>query len=432
MSDDVDVSKARKASPIYPPYAVQSEIKTETSVFTQDTTSPSHSVKMDLPPDMNTPRLSPPSNQDCLFFVVTSLDSLGRPIEQIVHSYVNADDQEKLKIWKEYNKNLREIAEYGTILYQKQYFQELLQITAQNETTTGVAEIPNTPITSKMPTIQDTSSLEKNDDSVTALRKKGSTSSEVIVVPLTGSLIAGALVVGVASGPSDGIIQVVEQLQPSFPQAVVQDLIPMINLTVMGPIYFNSWNEAIGSSENKLTGERTHIGTIQKFSKDILKIVNHPTYISITLMSQMRGYEALSNDDVFRLASMIRIILLGTALSLMYSAEVGKVQDGTFGGMTSEEFKSLLLGEWNDLSNKTTPKNEHEEITRSLINNMWNQLHPLNTQDRTFIMDLLLDYVSNQKMLYPMLDPTKVISESLQSQTFHVSDAQRDLPQQRG
>src|SRR5262249_47511861 len=73
-------------------------------------------------------------------------------------------------------------------------------------------------------------------------------SSQVLVLPLTAALLAGVTVaVGTeivhGANPLVEVMEMVERLQPLFPTVGVQDIIPLINLMVVGPIYFNSWNE---------------------------------------------------------------------------------------------------------------------------------------------------------------------------------------------
>lgn len=430
MDDDTNLSRITKISFEEPLEVSHSELKKKTSSPSRDTIQSSEIIQLELPPIMGAPHLIPPNDPDCLFFVVTSVDSAGRPTEQTIHSYVNAEKTSQNDMWDRFQETYREIAEYVRVLLANPYYRDLLQITSQGEATTKIGGIQNiqTPhissVINQMAAIENVSQEEKT-------QQKTSSFSEIIL-PLTGSLLSGALVIGVASGPAGSLVQVIESLQPLFPQVAVQNLIPLINLTIMGPIYFNLWNESREKQAQETPRERTHIRTIQTFSKNILKIVNDPSFISSTLLAQIKGSESLSREDLCRLSNMLKIILLGTALSLMYSADVGKVQDGKFGGMTSEEFKSLLLGEWNDLSESHIPKNEHEEITNSLIKQMWLILHELKNDDRAYILERLFNYVADPKMLSPMLEPSKVFKEVLASQTFQITDKYNDLPNLRG
>lgn len=186
---------------------------------------------------------------------------------------------------------------------------------------------------------------------------------------------------------------------------------------VVAPIYFNSWNEAVS---NLRSGERhNYVQTAQNIAKDVIKIVTDPHFVRNTLVSRMRGTDQLSPENQERLARMLKIVLIGFALSLLYSVEVGKVQGGKFGGIEPEELRELILGTWNKPAEPGKKLNLQEELTNSLFKRIHEQLGPLSQEDREFAANMLLDYITKPRALDLMLDPAKVLYETLAASLFN-------------
>jgi hypothetical protein len=263
--------------------------------------------------------------------------------------------------------------------------------------------------------------LEQVPPSAEVAETETKDASQVLVLPLAAALLAGGaagLGVQAASSahPLGGVFELVQKIQPLFPQVSLQDMIPLINLMAVAPIYYNSWNEAVG---NLRSGERqSFVQTAQNFAKDVIKIAADPAFVNRTLIGRMRGTQELSPEDQERLARMLKIVLIGVSLSLLYSVEVGKVNKGEFGGIEPEELRDLILGRFTQPAGPGKKRSLQEELTASLIDRVHEQLAPLSKEDREFAAGLLVEYVTQPRELDPMLDPVKVFDEALSSSLF--------------
>lgn len=385
----------------------------------------SKAIHAEVVPSMNSPILAAPSQQ-CEAFAVASLDATGRPMTSTIHSFVLKGEEVKNSVLEGWMNNLREIEEYVRQLLVSPMYQQLQETLRKGDPQLGVVSgiqgaasanaaargegvellsaLDRLQVLERVPSSAEVSGISPSADS-----------SAVLVLPLTAALLAGG---GVAIGtevvqgvnPLSGVMEMVANLQPLFPTVSVQDFVPLINLMIVGPLYFNSWNEAVSSLKNR--ERHNHLPAIQNFSKDVIKIVTDPHFVNHVLVNKMKGTEHLSQVDQDRLTRMLKVVLVGVALSLLYSAEVGKVQSGQFGGMEAEELRDLLLGKFTEFDS-SKKLSEHEQLTTSLIARAWEQLKPLSVEDRTAAVNMLLDYVAKKRDLDPMLDPAKVFDEAI-------------------
>jgi hypothetical protein len=395
----------------------------------------SKTVKPDLIPPMSSPILIAPSNMESVAFAVASIDASGRPVVDSVRSFVLKGEEIKSTVLQGWLENLREIEEYVRQLLSSPLYMQLQEIRQKGDPQLGAISGVQSAKSANAESQKAPGDFLSTLDRAQALERVPSTaevpdpsapkdSSQVLVLPLTAALLAGGIVVGTelasaSTHPLGGIFEIVERLQPIFPQVSVQDLIPLINLMVVGPIYFNSWNEAVSNIKNK--ERHSYVQTSQNFAKDVIKIVSDPNFVN-TLINRMKGTDQLSPNDQDRLARMLKVVLIGVALSLLYSVEVGKVQDGKFGGIEPEELRDLMLGKWHESPKPNQQSTTHETLILSLINRAQEQLAPLSIEDRTEAVSLLLDYVNKTRELDPMLDPAKVFDETLSSSAFNPKD----------
>lgn len=387
----------------------------------------SKAVQPEVVPGMSQPILPAPSLQGEAFAVV-SLDATGRPMISTIHSVILKEEEIKHSVLEGWMNNLREIEEYVRQLLVSPAYQALQDILRRGDpqlgVVSGVQGVTSANAAARGGQVELLSTLDRLQvlERVPPSAEVSGTStpadsSAVLVLPLTAALLAGGgLAIGKeivqGANPLSGVMEMVGQLKPLFPTVSVQDLIPLINLMVVGPLYFNSWNEAIGSLKNR--DRHNHLPAILNFSKDVIKIVVDPHFVSHVLVKKMKGTEHLSLPDQERLTRMLKVVLIGVALSLLYSAEVGKVQSERFGGIEPEELRDLLLGKLTEFE-PGKKLSEHEQLTTSLIARAWEQLKPLSVEDRTVAVDMLLNYVSMKRDLDPMLDPAKVFDEAMNS-----------------
>lgn len=393
----------------------------------------SESVIPDMSMLMAIPILSAPANMDTEVFAVASIGSGGLPVANAVESFVLQEEKVKDSVLEGWNKNLKEIQEQVATILNSSYYRQLQEIWQKGDPLSGavsgvqgatsasaavqtgqgnvISSLDRLQVLEKVPP-----SAEVSASSAPAPRD----SSQALILPLAAALLAGAgFVVGTqlshVSNPLTGAVDLMQKLQPILPQVSLQDLIPIINLLAVAPIYYNSWNEAVS---NLKSGERqSYVQTAQNFAKDVIKIISDPNFVK-NLISKMPGTEKLSPDDQDKLSRMLKIVLIGVSLSLLYSVEVGKVQNGKYGGIEPEELRELILGTWTKPSVPGAKMDSQEELTASLIKRIHEQLSTLSIGDRAIAANMLVEYITQPRDLDPMLDPAKVFNAVLSDSTF--------------
>jgi hypothetical protein len=396
----------------------------------------SKSVKPEIIPLMSIPILRAPSNTaEDVAFVVTSVDATGRPTESVVYRVIFKVEEIKNNVLKAWAQNLREIEEHVRQLLSSPYYRQLQEVRlngdAQLETISGVQ---GTGIDNRAVGLSGKVNFLSTLDRLRVLDRLPPTaeipdpsapqdSSRVLMLPIVAALLAGGFVVGTemvqGAHPLEAAFEVLENLQPIFPQVAIQDLFLVMNLMVVSPIYIHSWNEAVGNIKDRK--RHSYVQTAQNFAKDVIKMVTDANFVK-NLISSIRGTNQLFPQDQDRLSRMLKVVLIGVALSLLYSVEVGKVQDGKFGGIEPEELRDLILGKWHQRSNLQKKMNLQERLILSLIDRSREQLAPLSIEDRSIAVNMLLEYVTKTREIDPMLDPAKLFNETLSSSSLEFND----------
>ncbi len=125
----------------------------------------------------------------------------------------------------------------------------------------------------------------------------------------------------------------------------------------------------------------------------------------------MRGKKPLSHEEQENLGRMFKIVLIGVSLSLLYSAEVGKIQNGRFGGIEPEELRELLMGRFLKPSIDNDKMSLQEELTFSLIKRIWEQLQPLSLKNRITAIDILMSYITQHRDFDSMVDRLRYLKK---------------------
>lgn len=241
--------------------------------------------------------------------------------------------------------------------------------------------------------------------------------SQALLLPLTAALLSGGIL-GSERGanaspmivdPTGSLLEAIGPLQALFPQLSLQDVVPLINLMVMPPIYYRSWEEAVSRTPHE---RKNYANIVKKFVEDVIKMVAHPEFVQ-NLLICMHGIERLSPQDRDRLTHMLKLVLIGVALSLLYSVEVGKIQNEQFGGIEPEELRDLLLGRGIEGKDRSKKRGFMEEFSLNLIKRAREQLSLLSPEDRLQAADMLITYVTKKRDFEPMLEPARVFSEVL-------------------
>lgn len=432
MIDDIHDDSVRKVERGYiSPVSdkTESDSKVDSSASTIEK---SKSVRPEVVPPIDIPILSAPSNQESVSFVVASIDSSGKIDKNTIHSFVLKGEEIKNSALKKWSENLREIEEQVRQLLASPAYQQLQEIRRKGDPSLGSISGIQTAVSANaavkkgegvelLSTIDRAQVLERIPPTAEIPDTTApQDASKVLILPLTAALLAG---IGFGAGaeaiqavnPVELGTEIIQRLQPLFSVVNIRDIVPLINLMVVGPLYFNSWNEAVNNLTTKEL--KSHVPAIQNFARDAIKIAVDPRFVNVTLINSLKGSENLSDGDRDRLARMLKVVLIGVALSLLYSSEVGKVQKGKFGGMESEELRDLLLGKMEPEGSK--PSGLQEELTGSLIRHAWEQLESLSVEDRTVAVEMLLTYVNQKRDIDPMLDPAKVFEATIASGNFN-------------
>lgn len=391
----------------------------------------SKAVKPELTPSMSSPILSAP-DQKCMAFAIASVDASGVPNTTTIHSFILKGEEIKNSVLKGWMNNLREIEEYvRQILASPMYrqLQDIRRLDQQSTPTSSVEGVSSSNAAGRqqvelLSTLDRWQVLEKIPPTAQVTDTSAPQDSRVLIIPLTAALLAGGgLALGVGAMDSihslEGIMGMLKQIQPLFPSVSIQDLVPLINLMVVGPIYYNSWNEAVSKLKSRKGGNYGPV--IQNFAKDVIKIVGDPNFVRM-MVERMRGTEGISSVDQERLTGMLKIVLIGVALSLLYSLEVGKVQEGTFGGIEPEEFRDLILGKFENLPDSGRKEDLQSKLTSTLIASAREQLKALSESDRIAAAEMVLAYLTTPKDLDPMLNPAKVFEAAIQASDFDTKE----------
>jgi len=407
-----------------------------------------------MTPPMDIPFLVAPSSnsqQQDFVFTVAAMDSSGKPFVQLLLSQQGQIDQIKQDILDSWSKSIREMDEMVKQMLNSPVYQAILAIRlhgdAHQGNVTGVQATTSANAAAANPTtanaapysfmnaIDRARSIDHVSRNVEVSEgSPGGDAARSVVIPMMGVFIAGGALAlgvseitvsatGVSSTPLTSAVELVESLQPVFPQIAMQDIIPMINLMVMAPIYFNSWNEATSRLKG---GEReSQVETAQNFAKDAIKMVSNPGFVMVNFVNKMPGTERMSPDNKEQMAVLLKLILSSVALSLLYSTEVGTAQGDAYGGMEPQEFRDLLNGTIILPADKQSTL--QGQLMGTLIKLVNAQLDAMpDAARRAQAVEVVVDYIANSHSVKNMLDPVKVFDQVLSSNQFDNQAASLD------
>jgi len=244
---------------------------------------------------------------------------------------------------------------------------------------------------------------------------------EKIDIPFTVLFtVAGALALGKTSDVNEGnkdIIKLVENLQPVISQVKVEEILPVINLMIMAPIIFRPLDESLQNSKTKTLVD--YVKLVQNFAKDVIKMVTDPTFALLNVVNSIEQMEHLTSEQKKTFVALLKLILLSVALSLIYSAEVGKIQGDKFLGMQPLEFMALLdpdkpLIQVKSEQSRTT----HDKLVYALIDQVRLQVGELPLESRNTTLHSILSFLEQSKRMDKLLDPAKVLTEVLHSMSY--------------
>lgn len=381
----------------------------------------------------NLPLLMTPTAQGSVSFAIGSAGLDGKVKVEFLQSIVNQQQETVDQMLDDWSNNLKQIAEEVQRRINSPLYQELEQLRLK-----GIQEVsfPATPAISASGSSASKGPVEISavvssrneviekiapaDKSFAAESARDST--QVMVVPTAVALlVAGGM--GIAHiDPATKALDLVEGLKSLCPSLSVTDIVPLINLLVIGPIYVQSWEEAISRLKDK---ERTDYKEMaQKFSEDVLKITADPLFVLEQVVKKMQQSVNLDPKAQEKLVIMLKLILCGVALSFLYAAEVGKVQNDKFGGLEPEEVKALLLGEFID---EKKAEDKYESTVKSMVEQAQKYLLMLAQDERIAAVEQLLAYIYGVKEINALLEPSTIFEKVLASMQFDSSKQRGDF-----
>ena len=341
------------------------------------------------------PQLSPPSAspQASTGIALSGLEGNQKFILKFLDSIADQANEIKQEILDKWSKNIEEIQEQVKQMLNSPTYQYNREIQIKGDTASSL--------------VNSVQQLDQWNRSSNAL--------ESLTIPMMAfAVIGGSLALTVtevsasSATPLSGSLQIVERLGPLFPQLTVENVVPLINLMVAAPLYFNSWKDALGQVSQK--EGRSGLSVVQNFAKDVIKMVSDPAFILAVFVNRMDGAEQMSDQQKQEMVCFIKLILTSVALSLLYSVEVGKTHSGKYGGMEAQEFRDILNGK---IPVPYSGKGAEGTMGSTLIAQARAQLSLLSPERRGAAVEAILEYVGNPNGLEKMLDPSKVFQDVL-------------------
>lgn len=259
-----------------------------------------------------------------------------------------------------------------------------------------------------------------NVERLEQLHQKVKAQSELEIPFTVLFTVAGTLAFGkmaLKNDALDDVAKLVERLQPITPQIKDEEIKPLINLMVMTPIIFRPLDEGIGNIKNAKQVDYAKL--VENFAKDVIKMVSDPTFALLSIVNNIERVDNLTPDQKGKFIAILKLILTTVALSLIYSLDVGKIQEGKFFGMEPLELRALLDPDRElpllDPKKKMTP---NEELMWTLINLSRLQMAELPRESKESSLDAIMEFLSKKSHVGKLLDPSKVLLQVLQSMDY--------------
>ena len=173
-----------------------------------------------------------------------------------------------------------------------------------------------------------------------------------------------------------------------------------VQLGIVGAIfaagiqYFTIAQMASGSAEGKAA--KKDIAFAKGYAENMLGLVASSSfnqYLTAIVAQSVPKDKALSPQRSIELVAMLKIILLSSALAMVYKAEAGK--------MTGTEFAGMLSG---------NIKFEQGDVRASLITQIKTNLKLLSPKDQERFLITLLEYFDGDPSIDTLADPSKVFA----------------------
>lgn len=437
------------SSPVQGPQYVAPEAAEEEATITDtgaSTIEKSKAVITPYIPPIDSPLLTPPG-QNSYFSIAMSLSSIGDAGKAAANFLFSAQlqmDQITNKMLDAWNKNIREIEEQVRQMLNSPLYQALMQVQLKGDQQPsvggiqGASSVAGVPGTAGIQTPNNVGPfsllnavdrmrvLEKIPPSAETSEAISVESQQSIKIPMVAAVFVGGAITMVSvemtasvsgtTNPLHGAMDIVNRLQPVLTQNLLPDLLPMINLLAMPLVYFTSWDASIGSINNK--EKKQTQATIEQFAQTVINLVGNPDALK-SLIAKLPGVDKLTPAQIDLYGTFVKLILGSVAFSLMYSSDVGKIQqDRRFLGMEPQEFQGVLMGEIPVPSGRTSSLTVFERMQVTLVNIIKSNLDLLPPAQKARVLAALFDYLSGERKLDSMLDPAKAFWDVLSGEEF--------------
>lgn len=405
----------------------------------------SKSVAVPHSPAMDFPILAPPGNDGETLAAMVTLVSQGKVLEGSLFllSQMNKMNEIITDMLDKWNENLKEIEKQTQELLNSPLYQALQALRlkgdvvlhpAGDQSSSSVAGVDAS--TTSVPTmVSQIQILERVPAAGSvAYAEETDNQAKLISIPILAAVFAGGAFAlqgaqmtttvwgpGTAPIPTVGAVDLANRLQPLLPALLPLDVMLTINLMAMPLIYYTAWDTAIGSLRNR--NQNNDMETAQKFAKEVIRIITDPQTMMTSVVQKIGGSEKILEQFHFEQMAMLKLILSSVALGLLYSTEVGKVQQGQFWGMEPQEFQGMLTGQIPIPDPKNTRLSTNDQLKWTLVSLIKHQFSFISSaKARASVMEAIFEYLSEKRDVESMLEPSKVFVSVLQSSAFKAVD----------
>lgn len=372
------------------------------------------------------PRLEGPSNDLDITLAIETIDAAGRKKVEFTNEMSAQLAEVGLETAQAWSENLREIEEQVKQLLVSPEYLYIQQIHAKglpNQSNSDSAAITPSSSIGIVSALKNTHWENISPHAQINQPAQSESAGAVVVLPLAISVIIGGglglshtiPIEKIGSNPLTHAVDLLDKMQPLL-SVKAADLVPLINLMIAVPMYYSSWRAAVDDLQNK--GNRYYQQVAHSFAKDVIKMVTDPEFNILGMIRGMAEVEKLSPSEQDRVSTILKLVLIGVALSLMYTIEVGKVYGDQFGGMLPEELKELLKGNFVPQLDADGKLSEHAKLTLNLIQRAREQLAYLSPEDKEIAINLLFDYVDQSRQIDMMVQPRDVFKSALEGSDF--------------
>ncbi|MFV0341074.1 MAG: hypothetical protein ACK5MA_10705 [Parachlamydiaceae bacterium] len=208
-----------------------------------------------------------------------------------------------------------------------------------------------------------------------------------------GMIITGAGITQMMLPDPSSIVSFtpIQEIAASTIQPIVPDLSMLIPVFCLGIMYTTA---AQVISQPSSMGEEIDQAYAQQYAENMLALVGSNSFgafLNNMITASIAKGTPVSEQRMSQLASVVRLVLLSTALALVYVAEAGK--------MTSIEFRAMLNGEI-ELPNG--------DIRNDLLSRIEEELGNMDPNEREALLASLDEFFDSNPTMETLSSPTKV------------------------